>query len=94
VLASRGYPASAESGQVIDGLERAAAVPGALVFHAGTKQLDRAVVTAGGRVLTVVGRGPTYANAMATAYRAAEMITFDGVQYRHDIGKKAVMMAG
>jgi len=94
VLASRGYPASAESGQVIDGLERAAAVPGALVFHAGTKQQDRAVVTAGGRVLTVVGRGPTYANAMATAYRAAEMITFDGVQYRHDIGKKAVMMAG
>lgn len=94
VLASRGYPASAESGRVIDGLDRAAAVPGALVFHAGTKQQDRAVVTAGGRVLTVVGRGPTFAAAMATAYRAAEMITFEGVQYRHDIGRKAVMMAG
>jgi len=94
VLASRGYPASAESGRVIDGLDRAAAVPGVLVFHAGTKLQDRAVVTAGGRVLTVVGRGPTYAAAMATAYGAAEMISFDGAQYRHDIGRKAVMMAG
>ena len=94
VLASRGYPASAETGRVIDGLDRAAALPDVLLFHAGTKLQDRSVVTAGGRVLTVVGRGPTYAAAMATAYQAAEVISFDGVQYRHDIGRKAVMMAG
>ena len=94
VLASRGYPASAESGRVIDGLDRAAAVPGVLIFHAGTRQQERAVVTAGGRVLTVVGRGPTYAEAMRTAYGAAEMISFDGMQYRRDIGRKAVAIAG
>jgi phosphoribosylamine--glycine ligase len=90
VLASRGYPASSESGRPIDGLERAAAVPDALVFHAGTAMADGRVVTAGGRVLTVVGRGPSYADAMATAYRAVSEISFDGMQYRRDIGRKAV----
>jgi phosphoribosylamine--glycine ligase len=90
VLASRGYPASAESGRPIDGLERAGAVPGALVFHAGTAMADGRVVTAGGRVLTVVGRGATYADAMATAYRAVGEIAFDGMQYRRDIGRKAI----
>jgi phosphoribosylamine--glycine ligase len=90
VLASRGYPASSESGRPIDGLERAAAVPGALVFHAGTAMADGRVVTAGGRVLTVVGRGATYADAMATAYRAVGEIAFDGMQFRRDIGRKAI----
>jgi phosphoribosylamine--glycine ligase len=90
VLASRGYPASSESGRPIDGLERAAAVPDALVFHAGTAMADGRVVTAGGRDLTVVGRGPSYADAMATAYRAVSEISFDGMQYRRDIGRKAI----
>jgi phosphoribosylamine--glycine ligase len=90
VLASRGYPATSESGRQIDGLERAAAVPDALVFHAGTTMADGRVVTAGGRVLTVVGRGATYADAMATAYRAVGEIAFDGMQFRHDIGRKAI----
>ncbi len=57
VMASRGYPASSESGRPIDGLDRAASIPGVVVFHAGTKMDDGRVVTAGGRVLTVVGRG-------------------------------------
>jgi phosphoribosylamine--glycine ligase len=92
VLASRGYPASAESGRPIEGLARAATVPGALVFHAGTAAADGDIVTAGGRVLTVVGRGATYADAMATAYRAVGEITFDGMQFRRDIGRKALML--
>jgi len=91
VLASRGYPASAESGQVIEGLDKAEAVPGALVFHAGTgRSADGKIVTAGGRVLTVVGRGRDYSEAMATAYRAVDRIGFDGMQFRRDIGRKAL----
>lgn len=89
VLASRGYPASAESGVPIDGLDRASAIPGVTVFHAGTKMENGRVVTAGGRVLTVVGRGATFEEAMAAAYRGVDAIHFDGMQYRRDIGKKA-----
>jgi len=51
-------------------------------------------VTAGGRVLTVVVRGSTYADAMATAYRAVDEIEFDGMQFRRDIGRKALQAAG
>jgi phosphoribosylamine--glycine ligase len=90
VLASRGYPAGAGSGQPIEGLERASSVPDVTVFHAGTKLDNGRVVTAGGRVLTVVGRGPTYSQAMAAAYRGVDAIQFDGMQYRRDIGRKAV----
>jgi len=89
VLASRGYPATAESGRPIDGLDRAASVPGVTVFHAGTKLEDGKVVTAGGRVLTVVGSGETFARAMARAYQGVDAIQFDGMQYRRDIGRKA-----
>lgn len=90
VLASRGYPATAESGRPISGLDRAAAVPQALVFHAGTAASGGQIVTAGGRVLTIVGRGASYADAMATAYRAVAEIEFDGMQFRRDIGRKAI----
>jgi phosphoribosylamine--glycine ligase len=90
VLASRGYPGHVESGQTITGFERAEKVPGVLVFHAGTSNRDGQIVTAGGRVLTVVGRGPTFEKAMARAYEATKMISFDGMQYRHDIGRKAI----
>jgi phosphoribosylamine--glycine ligase len=93
VLASAGYPASAETGRRIDGLAGASSVPNALVFHAGTRGEADAVETAGGRVLTVVGRGPTYVQAMATAYAALGFISFEGMQYRRDIGKKAVIAA-
>jgi phosphoribosylamine--glycine ligase len=88
VLASRGYPGGAESGQIIHGLD---APKGAdvLVFHAGTTWRGREVVTAGGRVLTVVGRGATYDAAMRAAYAAVGGISFDGMQYRTDIGRKA-----
>jgi phosphoribosylamine---glycine ligase len=90
VVASAGYPESSDPGRVITGLADAAAIPGALVFHAGTAARDGEIVTAGGRVLTVVGRGPSYQDAIDVAYRAAGEIRFDGMQFRTDIGRKAL----
>jgi phosphoribosylamine--glycine ligase len=91
VLASRGYPISVETGRPITGIERAAAEPGVVVFHAGTRRDGEQFVTAGGRVLTVVATGPNYEVAMTRAYAAAGEIQFDGMQYRRDIGKRAVV---
>jgi phosphoribosylamine--glycine ligase len=91
VLASGGYPESSDNGRVIAGLAEAAAVPGALVFHAGTAARGTDVVTNGGRVLTVVGRGTSYEQAIDIAYRAAGAISFEGMQFRTDIGRKALM---
>jgi phosphoribosylamine---glycine ligase len=90
VLASRGYPASAESGQPIRGLAEAAAIEDVTVFHAGTRTANGDVVTAGGRVLTVVATRPSFAEAIEVAYRAADRIYFDGMQFRRDIGRKAL----
>jgi phosphoribosylamine--glycine ligase len=89
-MAARGYPDTPETGKAVLGLDAAASVPGALVFHAGTADRDGAVVTAGGRVLTVVGRGASFPDAIATAYRAVRHVRFDGMQYRSDIGRKAL----
>jgi phosphoribosylamine--glycine ligase len=94
VLAARGYPESVETGQPIFGLDEAAAVPGALVFHAGTEKREGQLVVAGGRVLTVVGSGASFSGAIETAYRAVERVRFDGMQFRRDIGRKAVMGSG
>lgn len=90
VLASGGYPDRVETGIPITGLERAAAIPDVLVFHAGTAERGDQVVTAGGRVLTVVGRGSTFAAARARAYEGAAAIAFDGMFCRKDIGLRAV----
>jgi phosphoribosylamine--glycine ligase len=90
VIASRGYPESAESGNRIDGLAEAEAISGVAVYHAGTATRDGHVVTAGGRVLTVVGRGSRFDEAMARAYAGVSSIHFDGMQYRRDIGRKAL----
>ncbi len=78
VLASRGYPGAYETGKAVLGLEEAARLPDLLVFHAGTANRAGQVVTAGGRVLTVVGRGPDYASAMRRAYEGVAQIDFDG----------------
>ena len=69
---------------------QAAATPGAAVFHAATVEKDGRLLTAGGRVLTVVGEGPTFAAAIATAYDAVGAVRFEGMQYRTDIGRRAV----
>jgi phosphoribosylamine---glycine ligase len=91
VLASGGYPASTSSGRVISGLDHASALDDVLVFHAGTAAAANGVtVTAGGRVLTVVGRGDTFEDAIARAYEGVSRITFEGMRYRSDIGKKAL----
>jgi phosphoribosylamine---glycine ligase len=89
VLASRGYPATASKGDVITGLDEAAAT-GAEVFHAGTAEDDGQVVTAGGRVLNVTALGAGPAEARERAYAAAERIRFDGAQLRSDIALRAV----
>jgi phosphoribosylamine--glycine ligase len=90
VLAAGGYPDAVETGKAITGLDAADRVSNALVFHAGTARRDGRIVTAGGRVLTVVGCGATYRNAIDTAYAAVSLIRFDGMQVRTDIGRKAL----
>ena len=92
VLASGGYPDAFETGRPITGLEQAAAVPQTLVFHAGTTTRDHSIVTSGGRVITVVGRGIDFATARARAYDAAALIRFDNLHLRHDIGVHAVAL--
>jgi phosphoribosylamine--glycine ligase len=93
VIASRGYPESSESGQPIHNVERAETIPDVSVYHAGTAMRDGQLVTAGGRVLTVVGRAHDYPEAIARAYAGAMAIHFDGMQYRRDIGRKALQSA-
>jgi len=90
VLASRGYPEKPETGKVITGLDAAAMLEDVLVFHAGTSRSGGEIVTSGGRVLTVVGRGGSYEAAIARAYAAVDRIDFDGRHVRRDIGQKAL----
>lgn len=89
VMAAGGYPGSYEKGQVITGLEEAAAT-GATVFHAGTAAKVGQIVATGGRVLGVTALGETIPAAIANVYKAVEKISWDGVQYRQDIGRKAL----
>jgi len=94
VLASAGYPDKYETGKVINGLGAAASVPGVVVFHAGTARRGGDIVTAGGRVLTVVAEGQDYRQAVSRAYEGAQRVTFDGMFMRKDIGRKAITAQG
>ena len=89
VLASGGYPGHYEKGQEIHGLADAEAM-GALVFHAGTAMKDGKLVTNGGRVLGVVGRGTDISSAVDAAYAAAAKISFKDAYYRKDIAHRAL----
>jgi phosphoribosylamine--glycine ligase len=92
VLAASGYPGDVRTGDVIRGLDDVARdCPDVRIFFAGVKEKDGQLVTAGGRVLTVMATASSYEIAIARAYEAASKISFDGVQYRRDIGRKALM---
>ena len=93
VLAAAGYPGPVKSGAPISGLDRAARVGGVSIFHAGTARRGDDIVTAGGRVLTVVATAPDYRAAIDRAYEAVGLISFEGMQYRRDIGLKAISVA-
>jgi phosphoribosylamine---glycine ligase len=90
VIAAEGYPAAPAKGDPIDGIDDAQRIPGAHVLHAGTAT-DAAgrLVSAGGRVLNVVGTGPHLAAARGAAYQAAGAIRMRGGWYRHDIAEAA-----
>lgn len=86
VLASKGYPAKAETGDAVSGLENVDAET--IVFHAGTKKNENGeFVTAGGRVLGVTATAENLPDALKKAYEAVEKISWNGMQFRRDIGK-------
>ncbi|MHC4569244.1 MAG: phosphoribosylamine--glycine ligase [Planctomycetota bacterium] len=90
VMASGGYPDEYEKGKKITGLEKAGQLDDVIVFHAGTKEVNGDIVTAGGRVLGVTALGQTVADAKARAYQAVDMIGFDRAYCRRDIADKAI----
>ncbi len=96
VCASKGYPANHEAGKEIFGLEEVKKMENIVVFHAGTKRLPQSragktqFVTNGGRVLGVTGLGNSIKEAIANTYKAVSRINFEGMQYRRDIGSKAL----
>jgi len=92
VMAAAGYPECVHRGDVIEGLERAARLPGK-IFHAGTRLESGKVLTSGGRVLCAVGLGAGIAAAQRAAYALADSVHWPGVHYRHDIGHRAVRPA-
>jgi phosphoribosylamine--glycine ligase len=89
VMAAAGYPEDARKGDVIDGLDRASALPGK-VFHAGTRAQNGRVLTNGGRVLCAVGLGDTVRAAKSQAYALVDAISWSGVQFRRDVGYRAI----
>lgn len=94
VLTSAGYPGSYEKGKVITGIQDAEALEGVTVYHAGTKLVGDLLVTNGGRVLNVTAVGPTFEAAREQAYRACDLIDFEGKTLRHDIGARALRGRG
>lgn len=90
VLASEGYPGPYEKGKEIRGIHTAEAMEGVTVYHAGTKRVDRHLVTSGGRVLGVTALGSDLADAQRRAYQATDCISFEGAFCRRDIAAKAL----
>jgi phosphoribosylamine--glycine ligase len=90
VMAAEGYPGSYRKGDPIHGLDGAAVIEDLMVFHAGTATKDGANVTAGGRVLGVTALGSSVKDAIDRAYSGVKAISWKGVHYRTDIGRKAL----
>jgi phosphoribosylamine--glycine ligase len=90
VLAARGYPEQPETGARINGLDEAARRDGVQLFHAGTRRAaDGAWLTNGGRVLGVTAAAPTLDRALAHCYDTIQLINWDGMHYRRDVGKSS-----
>jgi phosphoribosylamine---glycine ligase len=89
VIAAGGYPDTVRKGDVIRGLDDAARLPGK-IFHAGTTLINGNAVTSGGRVLCAVGLGTSVSEAQRAAYALCEVVKFEGMQFRRDIGYRAV----
>ena len=87
-VASGGYPGKYQAGLPIRGVEAAEARPGVQVFHTGTATRNSQLVTAGGRVLGVTAVAERMEAAIAAAYGAVGEISFDGMHYRTDIGRR------
>jgi phosphoribosylamine--glycine ligase len=94
VMAAFGYPGTPRRGDPIEGIDEALAIPGVTVYHAGTRLEGRSLLTNGGRVLSVCGRGTTLAEAVASAYRGVERIRFAGEHHRADIGADSLARLG
>jgi phosphoribosylamine--glycine ligase len=90
VMASKGYPGDYEKGKAIKGLKEVSRMKDIFVFHAGTAFRDGQMVTNGGRVLGVSGLGKDIPKAIKRTYQAVKKISWDGIHYRTDIGKKAL----
>ncbi len=90
VMASKGYPGNYEKGKIIKGLDEVSRLEDIFVFHAGTALMDGQTVTSGGRVLGVTGLGENIPKAIERTYQAVQKISWEGVHYRKDIGKKAL----
>lgn len=90
VLTSKGYPGSYEKGKPIRGIEEAEKLEGVTVYHAGTKTIAGELVTNGGRVLNVTAVADTFEHAREQAYRACDLIDYEGKTLRHDIGARAL----
>lgn len=95
VMASGGYPESYPKGIKMNGFDEKGQVEGCFVYHAGTKLgEDGSFLTNGGRVIGVTAKGDTLPQALATAYKGIEAISFDGAHYRKDIGQRALKALG
>jgi phosphoribosylamine--glycine ligase len=95
VVAANGYPGAPRKGDHIAGIDEAMALPGVTVYHAGTAAGDDGgVVTRGGRVLSVCGRGATLEEALNLAYAGVSKINFSGMWYRTDIGRDTLATLG
>jgi phosphoribosylamine--glycine ligase len=90
VLASLGYPGNYKKGEIITGIEEAEKQSGIVIFQAGTKKINKDLVTNGGRVLGVSATGKSLKEALLSAYEAISKISFKGMQWRKDIGKTAL----
>jgi phosphoribosylamine--glycine ligase len=91
IASSAGYPGSYRTGLAIDGLEKAARVPDVQVFHSGTALRDGGIMTSGGRVLGVTAAADALQEALSRAYQAMDLLHFEGMYFRRDIGHRALI---